>query len=180
MSVVRLLARPMLAAVFVTGGLDAMRHPGKRVEKARPVVESLAGMTGMNADPELVVRANGATMAISGLMLATGKLPRVAGGLLAAALVPTTYAGHPFWNETDPVARQQQKISFEKNVGLLGAVLLASVDTAGKPGLAWRARQAAREANRAAKLEAKALRQEARRTRPLVQIVKRPVKLTLP
>lgn len=180
MSVVRLIARPMLAAVFVTGGLDALRHPGKRAERARPMVESLAGMTGMNADPELLVRANGATMAAAGLMLATGKLPRVAGGLLAASLLPTTYAGHPFWQETDPVARQQQKIHFEKNLGLLGAVLLASVDTAGKPGLAWRARQAAREANRAAKLEAKVLRQEARRTRPLVQIVKRPVKLTLP
>lgn len=180
MSVVRLLARPMLAAVFVTGGLDALRHPGKRAERARPMIESLAGMTGMNADPELLVRANGATMAISGLMLATGKLPRVAGSLLAASLVPTTYAGHPFWTETDPVVRQQQKLHFQKNLGLLGATLLASVDTAGKPGLAWRARQAAREANRAAKLEAKALRQEAKRTRPLVQIVKRPVKLTLP
>lgn len=180
MSVVRLLARPMLAAVFVTGGLDALRHPGKRAEKARPMVESLAGMTGMNADPELLVRANGATMAISGLMLATGKLPRVAGALLAATVLPTTYAGHPFWKETDPVTRQQQKIHFEKNIGLLGGLLLASVDTAGKPGLAWRARQAAHEANRAAKLEAQTLRREARRTRPLVQIVKRPVKLTLP
>ncbi len=180
MSLVRRLARPMLAAVFITGGLDTLRHPGKRAENARPMVESLAGMTGLPNDAELMVRANGATMAISGLMLATGKLPRVAGGLLAASLIPTTYAGHPFWKETDPVARRQQRVHFQKNVSLLGGVLLASVDTAGKPGLAWRTKQVAREASRAAKLEAKALRREAKRTRPLFQIVKRPVKLTLP
>ncbi|MBK7722783.1 MAG: DoxX family protein [Austwickia sp.] len=180
MSLVRLLARPMLATVFITGGLDALRHPGKRAEKARPLVQSVAGVTGLPNDAELMVRANGATAAIAGLMLATGKMPRVAGGLLAASLVPTTYAGHPFWTEGDPDVRRQEQIQFQKNVGLLGAVLLASVDTAGKPGLVWRTRAAAREASRTAKLEAKALRKEAKRTRPLVQLVKRPVKLTLP
>lgn len=144
------------------------------------MVESLAGVTGLPNDPELMVRANGATMTICGLMLATGKFPRVASALLAASLVPTTYVGHPFWSETDPVVRQQQKLHFQKNLGLFGGALLASVDTGGKPGLAWRTRHAAQDAGRAAKHEAKALRREAKRTRPLVKVVKRPVKLTLP
>ena len=34
MSLVRKIARPMLAAIFVVGGLDALRHPGGRVRKA--------------------------------------------------------------------------------------------------------------------------------------------------
>lgn len=162
MSLVRLVARPMLASVFITGGYDALRHPGKRTEMARPLVESLSTWTGIPNDPELMVRANGATMAISGLMLATSKLPRVAGGLLAAALVPTTYAGHPFWNITDPAQRKAQQIQFQKNLGLLGAVMLASVDTGGKPGLTWRTRNVAKRASRTARREARLAKAEAK------------------
>lgn len=154
MSLVRRLARPALAAIFVTGGIDALRHPGGRTETARPVVDRIAGMTGLPNDAELMVRANGATMALAGLALATGRLPRIAGGLLAASLVPTTYAGHAFWNETDPAKRKQQSLQFQKNLGLLGGVLLAAVDTSGKPGLAWRARSAAKAAKREARLAA--------------------------
>lgn len=160
MSLVRRLARPALAAIFVTGGVDALRHPGGRVDVAAPLVGRVAELTGLPNDPALMVRANGATMALAGIALATGRLPRVAGGLLAASLVPTTYAGHPFWTESDPDKRRQQQIQFQKNLGLLGGVLLASVDTAGKPGLAWRARNAARIAQREARANAKAARRE--------------------
>lgn len=162
MSLVRLVARPMLGAIFITGGLDSLRHPGRRTEVAAPLISKIAQATGLPDDPELMVRANGATMAIAGAMLATGRLPRVAGGLLAASLVPTTYAGHPFWTQTDPGKRKQESINFQKNVGLLGAVLLAAVDTSGKPGLAWRARNTATTARREAKLAAKLAKSQAR------------------
>ncbi|WP_226345153.1 DoxX family protein [Agilicoccus flavus] len=152
MSLVRRLARPMLAAIFVTGGVDALRHPGGRTDLARPVVGKLAEYTGLPDDPELMVRANGATMALAGFMLATGRLPRVAGGLLAASLVPTTVAGHPFWKSDDE--RGTQRIQFFKNLGLLGGVLLAAVDTDGKPGLTWRARHAVAASRREARLAA--------------------------
>lgn len=154
MTLVRRLARPLLAAVFVTGGIDALRHPAKRTEQAAPLVGALAAQTGIPDDPELAVRANGALMAMSGLMLATGRMPRVAGALLAASLVPTTYAGHPFWQESDPQARRAQQIAFQKNLALLGGVLLAAVDTEGRPGLPWRARNMAASARREAKLAA--------------------------
>lgn len=149
---IRRLARPLLAAVFVTGGLDALRRPGGRVEAAAPISTKLSEVAGTPDDPELMVRANGATMAAAGLMLATGRFPRLASSLLSASLVPTTVVGHPFWTESDPQARNLQKIQFMKNLGLLGGVLLASVDTAGKPGLAWRAQNATKVAKREARL----------------------------
>ncbi|WP_168581956.1 DoxX family protein [Gephyromycinifex aptenodytis] len=152
MNLVRRCARPMLAAVFVTGGVDALRHPGKRTEMAAPLVSKVADLTGLPEDPELMVRANGATMALAGLMLATGRMPRVASTLLAASLIPTTVVGHPFWSEQDPQARKAHQIQFSKNLSLLGGVLLAAVDTAGKPGLTWRARNAAHAARREARL----------------------------
>lgn len=152
MNLVRRCARPMLAAVFVTGGFEALRHPGKRAEMAAPLVSKVADLTGLPEDPELMVRANGATMALAGLMLATGRMPRVASTLLAATLVPTTVVGHPFWSEPDPAARKMHQTQFSKNLGLLGGVLLAAVDTAGKPGLTWRAQHAARSVRREARL----------------------------
>ncbi|HYO86351.1 MAG TPA: DoxX family protein [Dermatophilaceae bacterium] len=162
MTVVRRLARPLLAAVFITGGLDALRHPSRRAEQAAPVVTALSGFTGIPDDPELAVRANGALMTTAGLMLATGRLPRMAGGLLAAALVPTTYAAHPFWSEQEPEARRAALVQFQKNTALLGGVLLAAVDTEGKPGLPWRARHAASATRRAARRAAATTRREAR------------------
>jgi hypothetical protein len=42
MSVIRALARPMLASVFVTGGLDTLRRPAPKVPAADPVVSGLA------------------------------------------------------------------------------------------------------------------------------------------
>ncbi|MEP7159660.1 MAG: DoxX family protein [Dermatophilaceae bacterium] len=152
MSLVRRFARPALAAVFITGGLDALRHPAHRTEEAAPLVDKVSELTGLPNDPELMVRANGAAMAIAGLALATGRLPRVASGLLAASLLPATFTGHAFWSESDPTRRREQQIQFQKNLGLLGGVLLAAVDTSGKPGLAWRARSAAHAAKREARL----------------------------
>ena len=67
-------------------------------------------------------------------MLAAGFLPRVGAMAIAATLVPTTLAGHPFWKEEDPAKRKAQRIQFLKNMAMMGGVLLAAVDTAGKPG----------------------------------------------
>jgi uncharacterized membrane protein YphA (DoxX/SURF4 family) len=150
-TIVRRIARPMLAAQFIWGGIHTFRDPGPRAETARPLLEKLSGPLHLPDDPELVVRANAAVMAGAGAMLAFGRLPRLAGAVLAVTMVPTTYAGHPFWQEKDPDIRRQQRTHFLKNLGLLGGVMLAAVDTEGRPGLAWRARRAARDAKREAR-----------------------------
>lgn len=166
MTLVRKVARPLLAAMFVKGGYDAFRTPGGRAAKAAPFLERVAGPLGLPNDPELLVRANGLAMAGSGVLLALGRFPRVAATVLAATLVPTTLAGHPFWEEEDPAARKQQQIHFLKNLSMLGGVLLAAVDTEGKPGLAYRAGMATDAAGRAARTgrrEARHLAKSARR-----------------
>jgi len=140
----------MLAAIFVTSGVDGVLHPAARAQAAAPLVKQLAGPLHLPDEPELLVRANGATMAAAGAMLALGKFPRVAALVLAGSLVPTTYSAHAFWTVKDPAARAQQKVHFLKNVGLLGGVLLAAVDTAGKPGLAYRTKHVHSEALRKA------------------------------
>ena len=165
MTVVRRIARPMLAAIFVTSGLDALLHPTERAKIAAPLVTRLSGPLNLPDDPEMLVRANGATMVAAGTMLGLGTFPRLAAAALAGALIPTTYAAHAFWTVKDPAARAQQKTHFLKNVGLLGGVLLAAVDTAGKPGLAYRTRQAQSEARRQAALTKREVHRATKRAR---------------
>jgi putative oxidoreductase len=108
------VARVLLAAPFIVLGAEAAAEPGTRVE--------LAAALGL-PDPELAVRANGAAMVAGGLALGLGILPRLAALGLAASLVPTTVAGHPYWKMDDPVARKTNRIQVLKNVGLAGGLL---------------------------------------------------------
>lgn len=150
MTLVRRIARPLLGAVFIASGIDAFRHPGGRIEAARPLVDQAANQLGTPNDPELAVRTNGALMAGAGALFALGKMPRTSATLLAASLAPTTYAGHPFWSQSDDAAKQAHKLHFMKNLGLIGGLLLAAVDTEGKPGMAYRSHMVAAEASRTA------------------------------
>jgi uncharacterized membrane protein YphA (DoxX/SURF4 family) len=159
----------MLAAVFVVQGLEQLRHPSALRAKVEPFAEKVAAPLGLPSDPELLVRANGATMVGAGALLATGHLPRLAATALVGTMVPTTYVGHPFWAQTDPDAKRTHRTAFLKNLGLIGGLLLAAVDTEGKPGLAYRAglagdsaRRAGKRARREAKHAAKAARREAK------------------
>ena len=162
MTLVRRVARPMLAAMFVVGGLDQLKHPGRKADTARPLVEKLAPAVGLPDDTELLVRANGIAMVTAGSLLALGRLPRLASGVLAATVLPTTLVAHPFWSESNPEVRAQQKAQFLKNLGLLGGVLLAAVDTEGKPGLAYRAHMVSDSAHRAARTTRREARHAAR------------------
>jgi putative oxidoreductase len=155
--IIRRLARPLLASVFVAAGIDALRNPSARTDQAAHLLEKVPErVPGSDAaaraakDPDLVVRANGAALLGGGLLLATGRMPRLASTVLAASIIPTTAIEHAFWEETDPTRKAASRSLFLKNVGLLGGLLLAAADTAGKPGLAWRAQHAAKSTRREA------------------------------
>ena len=166
----RRVARPMLAAIFIQGGIAALKSPQGHVQAAKPVLDAVTPVlekatdaaaptidkaaeaapvdvprtTTEWLDDETLVKIDGGVKVVAGTMLALGKFPRLASTALAASLVPTTLAGHRFWEETDPEAKQMQQIHFFKNVGLLGGLLIAAADTEGKPSLGWRGRKAAK------------------------------------
>ncbi|HEX6878546.1 MAG TPA: DoxX family protein [Nocardioidaceae bacterium] len=172
MTVTRLLARPMIASMFVVGGVNALKNTEMAAQRAKPVTDTvipLAQKLAPNApiptDPKTLVRANAAVQLAAGLALATGRMPRLSALTLAASLVPTTAAGHRFWEESDPDRKSNQRIHFFKNVSMLGGLLIAGVDTEGRPGLAWRAKHAATDVRREAKHIRKAAKREAKRAR---------------
>ncbi|HEX8093921.1 DoxX family protein [Jatrophihabitans sp.] len=150
MLLVRAIARPLLAAPFISGGVNTLRKPATRVAAADRVVNPLLSRVPQLSNTEQVVKLDAAAKIVAGSMLALGKLPRVSAAVLAVSLVPTTAAGHPFWEEQDPVRRTQHRVHLMKNAGLLGGLLLASVDTAGRPSLGWWARRTPRVLSHAA------------------------------
>ena len=160
--IVRRIARPMLASVFIAAGIEALRHPAARTKRAAQLLDTVSAPSAVQEDPDLFVRVNGASLVCGGVLLATGRMPRLASTLLAASVVPTTAIEHAFWDETDPEKRAHSRSLFFKNVGLLGGLLLASVDTAGKPGLAWRAQHATKTTRREARHAKRAAAREAR------------------
>lgn len=44
--------------------------------------------------------------------------------MIALALVPVSFMMHAFWKESDPQARQGEQINFNKNLALIGGLLV--------------------------------------------------------
>jgi putative oxidoreductase len=146
MALSRRIARPLLASIFIVGGWDDLWNPEGKAKKAEAVSQPLGESVGVDQlDPKTLVRFNGAVQIGGGVLLAVGKYRRLAALALIGSIIPTTYAGHRFWEESDPTTRSQQKMHFLKNLGLLGGLILAAFDTEGQPSLGWRAKRQARE-----------------------------------
>lgn len=142
----------MLAGIFVANGAQGFADPDRLVSEAKSVTDRIAPSLkrihpALPDDPRTLVQLDQMAMLVGGLLLVT-PLRRPAALLLAGSLIPTTLAAHGFWKLDDPSARRLQRIQFLKNLGLLGGLLLAALDTEGRPGLRWRTTHMISEANR--------------------------------
>ena len=151
---IRRVARPMLSAVFISRGVDALRSPKPAADATRHTLEGLSKLpdpvgTNVPSNAETVARVNAAVQIGGGLLLATGKLPRVASAALALSVVPGSLGGHAFWNEVDPQRKADERRAFVTDVSLIGGLIIAALDTEGKPSLGWRGRRAARKVSAA-------------------------------
>lgn len=145
MTLLRTVARPMLATMFVAGGAMALRKPDELATKAQPVADVLHKLAPRaRISTRNLVRLNALVQITAGASLATGRMPRTSALALVATMPATTVSGHAFWNETDPVAKRNQRTHFLKNVSLTGGLLLSTLDPEPhKPWLGRRARNTA-------------------------------------
>ena len=164
MSLLRFAGRTMLASFFVVQGAKAVMNPEPLVEDADPFAKAFvplaqkvapASVAGyLPEDTKTLVRITGAAQVVGGLMLATGIGRRLGAGVLGLSLIPHVIASRPTKNSTAE-EREIAKSHLLRNVALLGGTILASLDTQGRPSLAWladdRRQRLAGDAERTAK-----------------------------
>lgn len=174
MTILRAVARTMLASYFIVNGFKAMRHPEEFTEAAEPVAQTLLPLAKQTLpkqaavylpqDTTGLVKATGIAQIAGGISLATGIGRRFGAGLLAATMVPHVIASNPLG--AGGAEREARYGLLSKNIALLGGVALAAMDTEGRPNLAWKARAQkeifARESSRAKLLAEKKARQLAK------------------
>lgn len=124
MRLLRRLTGPLLAWLFINSGLDVYRNPDPRVGVAGPALDRLReAVPAVPDDHRITVRANAVLHVAAGGLLAIGVARRPAALALACSLVPTTVAGHAYWEQEDPMQRAQQRLHFNKNLAILGGLL---------------------------------------------------------
>jgi uncharacterized membrane protein YphA (DoxX/SURF4 family) len=170
MKPVRTAARAMLAGTFVASGARSLTNPDPLVPAARPIADRVGPTLAKlhkraPSDARTLVQLNAAVHFVGGLLLLTG-LRRPAAVALAASLVPTTLAGHSFWQYHDPEQRSMHQTQFLKNLSLMGGLVLAALDNEGRPGLRYRTQRLVHDADRA-------LTRTARQTRQRVKLAAR-------
>ncbi|GAA3682335.1 DoxX family membrane protein [Arthrobacter ginkgonis] len=138
MSLARLIARPLLASSFVWSGVERLRRPedtGRPLEPGlRRLGTAVPALAPLAQRPRTVGRIVGGLQIGAGALLAFGKFPRLSALLLAGTAALTAVGD-------SATAAGGRTPALLKNFSLAGGVLLASVDTAGQPSLAWRARK---------------------------------------
>lgn len=127
---IRILARVLTGAAYLSLGADAVRDPGGRVQQAAPMLNAVRRFAPV-PDDEVSVRINGAAQVAAGGLLAIGILPRTSALILLTSLIPTTVAGHAFWKIEDPNARRVQWIQFRKNVAMAGGLVYELIPAVG-------------------------------------------------
>ena len=143
MSFARFASRTLFAGFFLADGVDGLIRPSSRVEDAQPLaqawkkaVEPLPKEIAerIPTEPETLVRLHGALQALGALMFATGIGRRIGAAILVATYVPKVIAAQRRY-------KIPTQLPFLREVALLGAAILATFDTQGKPAWSWVAAQ---------------------------------------
>ncbi len=136
------LARTLLSGIFVFGGISAFRRSSTLAGRAAKVVEPVQDSLPGSPSAEQLVKANAGVQIVGGALFALGVAPRVLAIVLAGSLVPTTLAGHRFWEMDDDADKAQQQIHALKNLAVIGGLIFAALDTGGRPSVFWSGRKA--------------------------------------
>jgi uncharacterized membrane protein YphA (DoxX/SURF4 family) len=176
MSFVRFLARPMLASSFVLAGVDKLKNADDTAVQLSPLLKRASDSLPFNTDEKTLARVLGGAQVGAGVFFGLGKAARLSAGILAAISALNAYVEWRSADGTSKEGREARRTQLVKNATLTGGILLASVDTAGRPGLAWRASHFAADARKNAELLASDARKNtSKQLRKADQVVRKVV-----
>ncbi|MDD0858771.1 DoxX family protein [Arthrobacter alpinus] len=155
MTIVRALARPMLASSFIFAGLDRLRHADETATQLSAVLRPISSALPIEASEKTLARVLAGAQVGAGVLLAAGKFSRPAAVVLTLTAGLNTVVEYRNANTDTKENRSHRRNQLTKNIGLIGGALLASVDTAGRPGLAWRTEKLLASGKKSAKTQFK-------------------------
>ncbi|MCD1284629.1 MAG: DoxX family protein [Brevibacterium sp.] len=146
MSPIRFIARPMLAAGYIINGVERLRRPEAAAASIGPLLTQARKQVDIPLDAPTIARATGAAQVAAGSLLAIGRFPRISATILVGTYLLDTVgerlSAEKATSKDDKKARNERTLL---RTSMLGGALLASVDTAGRPGLWWRTQHAAED-----------------------------------
>ena len=148
MSPVRFFARPMLASSFVLAGMDKLRNADDTATQLSPLLSRAADALPFQTSERTLARVIGGAQVGAGACFALGKFARLSATVLGVISALNAYVEWRSADISSKEGRENRRKQLLKNITLTGGVLLASVDTNGKPSLAWRAEHLAADARR--------------------------------
>jgi putative oxidoreductase len=115
MDVVALIGRILFAALFLGSAFGHLSQSA-----------AMTGYASSKGVPQakLAVLGSGVLILVGGLLVLLGLWMDLGALLLVVFLVPTAVLMHPFWKETDAMAKQGEMVHFQKDMALAGAALL--------------------------------------------------------
>lgn len=115
MDAILVIGRILFAFIFVTSGIA---HFAK--------LEAMTGYAQYKKLPaaKLGVLISGLFFLLGGIYIAAGFWVDLGALLLAITLILAAVIFHNFWKETDPTAKQNEMIAFNKDIALAGAALI--------------------------------------------------------
>lgn len=158
MNILRMVARPLLAAPFIADGISAVRDPDPhagRVQVLTPLLER-AGIEPDEDQLRLATRIVGGVTTLAGLSLALGRGTRTSAAVLATLAVPLAVVNNPVWTASSRDERRLLRRGLTRSLALFGGLLIASTDREGRPSVGWSCRN-----RRAQRQELKQVRAQA-------------------
>ena len=115
MDIVLIIGRVLFALLFISSGVSHLTK-----------LEAMTGYAQYKKVPaaKFGVVLSDLMILVGGLYIAFGVYADLGALLIALFLIPTSFLTHAFWKETDATAKQNESISFFKNLALAGAALI--------------------------------------------------------
>ena len=115
MAIAFLIGRIIFGAYFLKNAYNHIFHSGHMIGYAQSM--------GVPA-PKVAIIGSGILLAFGGLSMLLGVYTCWGALAIILFLVPVSFKMHPYWKIQDPAAKMNERITFEKNMALIGAALM--------------------------------------------------------
>ncbi len=115
MDILFLIGRIIFGGYFIKNGINHFKNLG--------MMSGYAGSKGV-PKPKHAVSISGLLLLLGGISMLLGLYPRIGIVCLLLFFIPVSIKMHDYWNIENQQEKMNQKINFEKNVALVGGLLM--------------------------------------------------------